>query len=182
VSLHLCSVTWCFQQREILQGGKSGLDEEKSQGVNCMEVFVQGFFALVRELQEGEARVYAGCKRANHVCMQVAMGTVVYTWVAVEQSTYYTQVGLRRIAYIVLWARASPYRMTSDIIMSYKWSAADLWAKEVSCKLLRFGFFICMVIGGQGCPQILVIFVLAERQGCPQILVIFVLAERQGCP
>jgi hypothetical protein len=29
--------------------------------------------------------------------------------------------------------------------------------------LLRFGFLICMVIRGQGCPRILVIFVLAER-------------------
>jgi hypothetical protein len=28
---------------------------------------------------------------------------------------------------------------------------------------MRFGFVICMVIGGQGCPNILVIFVLAEK-------------------
>jgi hypothetical protein len=29
--------------------------------------------------------------------------------------------------------------------------------------MLRFGFLICMVIGGQGCPHILVIFVFSER-------------------
>jgi hypothetical protein len=39
----------------------------------------------------------------------------------------------------------------------------DLWAEEFSNKLFSFVFFICMVIGGQGCPHILVVFVLAER-------------------
>jgi hypothetical protein len=37
----------------------------------------------------------------------------------------------------------------------YRWSATDLWAKEISKDLLRFGLFIFIVIGGQGCPQIL---------------------------
>jgi hypothetical protein len=38
--------------------------------------------------------------------------------------------------------------------------------------LLRFGFIICMVIGGQGCPHILVIFVLDERTRLSSYLVI----------
>jgi hypothetical protein len=38
--------------------------------------------------------------------------------------------------------------------------------------LLRFGFLICMVIGGQGCPHILVIFVLVERTRLSSVLVI----------
>jgi hypothetical protein len=36
------------------------------------------------------------------------------------------------------------------------WYATYLWAKEISKDLLRFGFLIFMVIGGQGCPHILV--------------------------
>jgi hypothetical protein len=39
----------------------------------------------------------------------------------------------------------------------------DLWAEEVSSKLLRFGFLICMVIGGQGCPWYFGDICLAER-------------------
>jgi hypothetical protein len=40
------------------------------------------------------------------------------------------------------------YRQTSDVIRSYRWSGSNLWAEEVSSKLLRFGFLICMVVGG----------------------------------
>jgi hypothetical protein len=35
-----------------------------------------------------------------------------------------------------------------DLSRSYRWSAAYLWAEKVSKYLLRFGFLICMVIGG----------------------------------
>jgi hypothetical protein len=45
---------------------------------------------------------------------------------------------------------------TSDVNRSYKWSTTNLWAKKIFRDLLRFGFMIFMVIGGQGCPQILV--------------------------
>jgi hypothetical protein len=55
------------------------------------------------------------------------------------------------------------YRLTGDVVRSYRWSATDLWAEEVSSKFLRFGFLIYMVIGGKGCPQILAIFVLDEK-------------------
>jgi hypothetical protein len=45
---------------------------------------------------------------------------------------------------------------TGDINRPYRWSATDLWEEEISRDLLRFGFLIFLVIGGQGCPQILV--------------------------
>jgi hypothetical protein len=47
--------------------------------VNCTKVSKQGFSILVCELQEDEAYMYGGCKRVNHICTQVAMGTVTYT-------------------------------------------------------------------------------------------------------
>jgi hypothetical protein len=62
--------------------------------------------------------------------------------------------------------------MTGDIIRSYRWFTTDLWAEEFSNKLLTFGFLICMVIGGQSCPRVLVIFVLVERTRLSSGLVI----------
>jgi hypothetical protein len=44
--------------------------------------------------------------------------------------------------------------------------------RKVSSNLMRFGFFICMVNGGQGFHKILVIFVLAERTRLSSYLVI----------
>ena len=45
---------------------------------------------------------------------------------------------------------------TYEINRSYRCSAIDLWVEEISKDLLRIGFLIFLVIGGQGCPQILV--------------------------
>jgi hypothetical protein len=154
-----------------MHGGKYGLEEEKSQGVNCMEVSIQGFLYLYTScrkakcvctwLQEGESHMYIGCSGHNHIYVGCS-----------GEKCICTQVAVRRITYIVFWEGAGLYRLTGDIIRSYRWSATDLWAEEVSSKLLRFGFLICMVIGGQGCPHILVIFVLAERTRLSSYLVI----------
>jgi hypothetical protein len=105
--------------------------------------------------------MYIGCSGKN----------CVYTCCSGEKCVC-TRVALRIITYIVLWEGAGLYRLTCDLIRSYRWYATNLWVEEVSSKLLRFGFFICMVIGGQGCPKILVIFVLAERTMLSSYLVI----------
>jgi len=57
---------------------------------------------------------------------------------------------------LVLGLHTHPYRLTSDVNLPYRWSTTYMWAKEISRILLRFGFLIGMVIGVQGCPQILV--------------------------
>jgi hypothetical protein len=44
--------------------------------------------------------------------------------------------------------------LTGDISRSYRWSATNLWVEDISRIVLRFGFLICMVIGGQVCPHI----------------------------
>jgi hypothetical protein len=49
--------------------------------------------------------------------------------------------------------------------MSYKCSATDLWEEDISSDLLRFGFLIFCVIGGQGCPHTFGRFVLDTRVG-----------------
>jgi hypothetical protein len=43
---------------------------------------------------------------------------------------------------------------SGDISRLYKWSATYFWVEEISRDLLRFGFLIFLVIGGQGCPHI----------------------------
>jgi hypothetical protein len=75
----------------------------------------------------GKSRVYAGCSGAKRVC---------------------TRVAIRRIIYIVFLVGEGMYMQTSDVIKFYRWSGSNLWVEEVSSKLLRFGFLICMVIGG----------------------------------
>jgi hypothetical protein len=57
---------------------------------------------------------------------------------------------------------------TGDVNRPYRWSATDLWVEEISRDLLRFGFLIFLVIGGQGCPQILVICIGWEGWFFPQ--------------
>jgi hypothetical protein len=57
-----------------------------------------------------------------------------------------TRVAVRRTAYIFLWEGEGPYILISDIIVSYWWSAIDLWAEEVSSKLLRFGFLFVWLL------------------------------------
>jgi hypothetical protein len=52
---------------------------------------------------------------------------------------------------------------TYDVIKSYRWFVADLWPKEISKDLLRFGFLIFLVIRRQVCPLIFGGFVLVGR-------------------
>jgi hypothetical protein len=59
--------------------------------------------------------------------------------------------------------------MTGDINMLFRTSTTNLWEEDISRDFLRFGFLICMVIGGQGCPQILVILYWLRGQGCLHI-------------
>jgi hypothetical protein len=78
-------------------------------------------------------RVYMGCSGENNV---------------------YTQVPNKVNHIYFFWAGTDPYRLTCDVNKSYKWSTTDSWTEDISRILLRFGFLICMVIGGQGCPHI----------------------------
>jgi hypothetical protein len=48
--------------------------------------------------------------------------------------------------YKFLCARVGPYRSASgDLNKLYRWFAIDLWAKEISRILLRFGFLVCIL-------------------------------------
>jgi hypothetical protein len=53
-----------------------------------MKMFIQGFYVIVHELQEGERCMYAGWRRQNHICTHLVVGTFLYTQVSVEQSMY----------------------------------------------------------------------------------------------
>jgi hypothetical protein len=92
------------------------------------------------------------------------------------------RVAVGTIPYIhtkFIWVGADPYMMTFDINKLYRWSIVDLWAGDISRDLLRFGFLICMVIGGQGF-QILVKLCWLRGRVLSSDLVIFVLVGGAG--
>jgi hypothetical protein len=51
-------------------------------------VFIKGFYVLLHKFHEGEAHMDLGYMKENHVCTWVAVGTITYAQVAMEQSTY----------------------------------------------------------------------------------------------
>jgi hypothetical protein len=67
-----------------------------------------GTIAYVRGLQEGESCMYAGCRKVNRVCTQVAIGTILY----VRE----LQKGQSCTSIEVFWVGASTYRLTSTTV------------------------------------------------------------------
>jgi hypothetical protein len=76
-----------ISKREILDGGKSGLKEEKSQGANYKKVSIH-FFMYVCGFQWQQLRTSMGCSGNNCVHMSVVVGIVVYMRVVVEKIAY----------------------------------------------------------------------------------------------
>jgi hypothetical protein len=102
--------------------------------------------------------MYVGFSGNSGIRTRVAMGTVAYI-----RTELLGQVQVR-------------IGLTGDV---NRWSA-DLWAEDISKDSLRIGFLFCMVIGGQGCPQILVKLYSLRGQVVSSNSVIFVLVGRDG--
>jgi hypothetical protein len=82
----------------------------------------------------------AGYSGNNFICTQVAKETIAYICTRFFGRSRFVQANINN--------------NVGDIGRSYRWFATYFWAEEISSKLSRFGLLICMVIGGQGCPQI----------------------------
>jgi len=103
---------------------------------------VRKSFIHVRELQWEQSRTCAGCSGNSRVCTRFLVGTVMYicTWFLGRSRSIQTNVNSHM----------------ANVSRSYKRSATNLWAEEISRDSLRFDLLIFLVIVGQGCPQILV--------------------------
>jgi hypothetical protein len=78
--------------------------------------------------------MYVGCSGHNRIRTRFAEGTIAYIHTS-------------------FLGRSRSYKLIGDVRRYYMWSAIDLWEKNISRILLRFGFS-CLYIGEQGCPQI----------------------------